>query len=129
MSSADSSATTAAKAEADEVFESAAELFSLLSTPIRLKLLSALCNGERNVSDLLAQIDTTQPNLSQHLGTLYRAQILGRRREGTQIYYRIANQRAVTLCRAVCTQMALEMDGEAELPDEERLLPAHRRTG
>lgn len=121
-------APAAAKgAEADEVFESAAELFSLLSTPIRLKLLSALCNGERNVSELLAQIDTTQPNLSQHLATLYRAQILGRRREGTQIYYRIANQRAVTLCRAVCTQMALEMGGDAEVPEDERLLPPRRR--
>ena len=75
-------------AEADEVFESAAELFSLLSTPIRLKLLSALCHGERNVSDLLAQIDTTQPNLSQHLGTLYRAQILGRRRKATALLTR-----------------------------------------
>ena len=113
--------------EADEVFESAAELFGLLATPIRLKLLSALCHGERNVSELLAQIDTTQPNLSQHLGTLYRAHILARRREGTQIYYRIANQKAVTLCRAVCTQMALEMDGEAQVPDDERLLPARRR--
>lgn len=129
MSSDATQTAVPAGAEADEVFESAAELFSLLSTPIRLKLLSALCHGERNVSELLAQIDTTQPNLSQHLGTLYRAQILGRRREGTQIYYRIANQRAVTLCRAVCTQMALEMDGEAELPDEDRLLPARRRAG
>lgn len=129
MSSDTTQPSVPASAEADEVFESAAELFSLLSTPIRLKLLSALCHGERNVSELLAQIDTTQPNLSQHLGTLYRAHILGRRREGTQIYYRIANQRAVTLCRAVCTQMALEMDGEAELSDEERLLPARRRTG
>lgn len=123
----DAAAPASNTAEADEVFQSAAELFSLLSTPIRLKLLSALCHGERNVSDLLEQIDTTQPNLSQHLGTLYRAQILGRRREGTQIYYRIANQRAVTLCRAVCTQMALEIDGDAEVPDDERLLPPRRR--
>jgi ArsR family transcriptional regulator len=113
--------------EADEVFESAAELFGLLSTPIRLKLLSALCNGERNVSELLAQIDTTQPNLSQHLGTLYRAQILGRRRDGTQIFYRVTNQRAVTLCRAVCTQMALEMDGQDGVPEQDRLLPGRRR--
>lgn len=128
MSEEDATPAAATDSEADEVFESAAELFSLLSTPIRLKLLSALCHGERNVSDLLAQIDTTQPNLSQHLGTLYRAQILGRRREGTQIYYRIANQRAVTLCRAVCTQMALEMDSAAELPEEERLLPPRRRS-
>ena len=113
----------------DQVFESAAELFGLLSTPVRLKIISAVCNGERNVSELLDQIDTTQPNMSQHLSTLYRAGVLGKRRDATQIYYRIANQRAVTLCRAVCTQMALEMDGEADVPDEQRLLPTRRRTG
>ena len=33
----------------DQVFESAAELFGLLSTPVRLKIISAVCNGERNV--------------------------------------------------------------------------------
>ena len=57
----------------DRVFESAAELFSLLSTPVRLKIISAVCNGERNVSELLSEIDTTQPNMSQHLSTLYDA--------------------------------------------------------
>ena len=111
----------------DKVFDSVAELFGVLSTPIRLKIISAVCHGEKNVSELLSVIDTTQPNMSQHLGMLYRSGVLARRREGTQIYYRIANQRAVTLCRAVCTQMALEMDGEAELPEEQRLLPPRRR--
>ena len=60
-------------AGADEVFETAAELFALLSTPIRLKIISAVCQGEKNVSELLAAIDTTQPNMSQHLATLYRS--------------------------------------------------------
>ena len=41
---------------ADAVFESVAELFSLLSTPIRLKIIGALCHGEKNVSQLLAEI-------------------------------------------------------------------------
>lgn len=117
----------AAATEASEVFESAAELFGLLSTPVRLKLISALCNGERNVSELLAQIETTQPNLSQHLGTLYRAGILGRRREGTQIFYRVVSERAATLCRAVCTQVAMEIDGAAEIAPGDRLLPGRRR--
>ena len=97
-----------------------------MSAPLRLKIISALCTQEKNVSALIDEVQTSQPNLSQHLGTLYRAQILGRRREGTQIYYRIANQKAVTLCRAVCTQMAMEMAGAADLPDDERLLPARR---
>jgi DNA-binding transcriptional ArsR family regulator len=96
--------------ESDEVFEMAAEVFRVMSAPMRLKIISALCNGEKNVSELLEEIDTTQPNMSQHLNTLYQAGVLGKRREGVQIYYRIVNERVVTLCRAVCTQVAIESD-------------------
>jgi DNA-binding transcriptional ArsR family regulator len=80
---------------------------------VRLKIIGALCNGEKNVSQLLAQIDTTQPNMSQHLATLYRAACWAKRREGTQIYYRLQSERVATLCRAVCTQVAIELDGDA----------------
>lgn len=113
--------------EEDLVFESAAELFGLLSTPVRLKIISAVCHGERNVSDLLALIDTTQPNMSQHLATLYRAGVLGRRREGTQIFYKLQSERVATLCRAVCTQVAMELGGHDAVPAADRLLrSAHR---
>ncbi|MBE7942621.1 MULTISPECIES: metalloregulator ArsR/SmtB family transcription factor [Ramlibacter] len=96
--------------ESDQVFELAAEIFRVMSSPMRLKIISCLCNGEKNVSELLSEVDTTQPNMSQHLNTLYQAGVLGRRREGVQIYYRIVNDRVVTLCRAVCTQIAIETD-------------------
>ena len=109
--------------ESDEVFSSAAELFRLLATPMRLKIISALCGREKNVSQLLGEIDTTQPNMSQHLAALYRAGVLARRRDATQIYYRIASERAATLCRAVCTQIAVELDGGADIPASERLAP------
>ena len=109
--------------ESDPVFYSAAELFRLLSTPIRLTIISALCGHEKNVSQLLAEIDTTQPNMSQHLATLHRAGVLSRRRDATQIYYSIGSERAATLCRAVCTQIATEFDGGVELPPSERLTP------
>ena len=113
-----------AYADADAVYESAAELFSLLSTPIRLKIISAVCLGEKNVSELLEQIDTTQPNMSQHLATLYRSGVLSRRREGTQIYYQLRSERVATLCRAVCTQVAIELEDGAHLPVAQRLRPA-----
>jgi ArsR family transcriptional regulator len=96
--------------ESDEVFELAAEVFRVMSAPMRLKIISCLCNGEKNVSQLLEEIVTTQPNMSQHLNTLYQAGVIGRRREGVQIFYRIINDRVVTLCRAVCTQIAIESD-------------------
>lgn len=94
--------------ESGEVFEKAAEIFRVMSSPMRLRIISALCNGEKNVGELLGEIDTTQPNMSQHLNTLYQAGVLGKRREGVQIYYRIINERVVTLCRAVCVQIASE---------------------
>jgi DNA-binding transcriptional ArsR family regulator len=111
----------------DQVFESVAELFSVLSTPIRLKIISAVCNGEKNVSELLAAIETTQPNMSQHLATLYRSGVLAKRRDGTQIYYRLQSERVATLCRAVCTQVAIELDSETQVSPSDRLVPAMHR--
>jgi ArsR family transcriptional regulator len=94
----------------DLMFEMAADTFRVMSAPMRLKIINCLCNEEKNVGQLLEEIDTTQPNMSQHLNTLFKAKILGRRREGVQIYYRIINDRVVTLCRAVCTQIAIDSD-------------------
>ncbi len=96
--------------ESEEVFEKAAEIFRVMSAPMRLRIISALCNGEKNVGELLAEINTTQPNMSQHLNTLYQAGVLGKRREGVQIYYRIVNERVVSLCRAVCVQIASDAE-------------------
>ena len=87
--------------ESEQVFELAAELFRVMSAPMRLKIISSLCNGEKNVGQLLEEINTTQPNMSQHLNTLYQAGVLGRRREGVQIYYRIIND-AWSPCAVQC---------------------------
>jgi DNA-binding transcriptional ArsR family regulator len=111
----------------EQVFASVAELFGILSTPIRLKIISAVCNGEKNVSELLAQIDTTQPNMSQHLGMLYRSGVLAKRREGTQMYYRLQSERVAALCRAVCTQVAIELENDAQVSPADRLAPAMHR--
>ena len=96
--------------KSDEVFEKVADLFRLMSAPMRLRIISALCDGEKNVGELLAEIDTTQPNMSKHLNTLYQAGVLGKRRAGVQIYYRIINDRVVTLCRTVCEQISSQSD-------------------
>jgi ArsR family transcriptional regulator len=93
-------------AKTDATFESAANLFRVMSAPMRLKIINCLCDGEKNVSYLLTKVNTTQPNMSQHLNTLYQAGILDKRREGVQIFYRIADQRIVTLCEAVCRDIA-----------------------
>lgn len=89
---------------ADRVYEVAAELFALLSTPTRLRLLYELRQGEKNVSELLERVDVSQPNASQHLGLLYRSGVVARRRVGTQVYYRIVSERARLLCEVVASE-------------------------
>jgi DNA-binding transcriptional ArsR family regulator len=66
-------------AVSDEQIEKAAEVFRVMSAPMRLRIISCLCSGEKNVGELLTEIDTTQPNMSQHLNTLYLAGVLDKR--------------------------------------------------
>lgn len=98
--------------EQTRVFELAAGLFAVLSTPMRLRILSALCEKEKSVSALMLEIDTTQPNLSQHLAVLSKTGVLTRRKQGTQVFYRVQSEKAAALCRSVCTQIAIELDDE-----------------
>ena len=80
----------------------AASQFAVLSAPMRLHVISSLCHVEKNVGQLLADVPTTQPNLSQHLATLYSAGFVRKRRQGNQIYYAIADERIVRICQLMC---------------------------
>lgn len=90
------------------VFEDAAGIFGLLSTPCRLRIVDALCAGEKNVGELLSLIPVTQPNMSQHLNVLYRAGLVARRRNGTQVFYRIGGPMAELICELVQSQLAAD---------------------
>lgn len=108
-------------AEKVRVFELAAELFGVLSTPMRLRILSSLCDKEKSVSQLLQEIQTTQPNLSQHLNLLFRAGVLTKRKDGTQVIYRVQSEKTVMLCRMVCNQIAAELEEPDTVAPAERL--------
>jgi DNA-binding transcriptional ArsR family regulator len=123
MGTMDKMIASEGQVERVRVFELAAELFGVLATPMRLRILSALCDREKSVSQLLQEIDTTQPNLSQHLNLLYRSGVLAKRKEGTQVIYRVQSEKAVMLCRTVCTQIAIEIDEPSAVPASERLSP------
>lgn len=105
----------------DRVFVSAAELFGVLSTALRLRILNAICDTEKSVGEIMEAVESTQPNVSQHLKVLYQAGIVARRRVGNQVYYRVQSERAVQLCRTVCTQIAIELDDPESVSQTERL--------
>lgn len=94
-----------------QVFERAAELFGLLSTPVRLRIVSVLCQSEKNVSELCSLIGVAQTNISQHLTMLYRSGMVTKRRSGTQVFYCIADEFSEMVCGAVCSQVTAEARG------------------
>jgi DNA-binding transcriptional ArsR family regulator len=88
-----------------EVFESVARYFSVLGEPTRLRILHALCQEEKCVNEIIRVTGLAQANASRHLGLMYQAGMLSRRREGTQIFYKVADPMYVELCRTVSAQV------------------------
>jgi len=91
------------------LFEEVANYFSLLCEPTRLKILYAVCNGERSVGDIVVAVGSTQTNVSRQINMLYRAGILARRKEGAQVFYRVDDQKTIDLCKSVCGRIAVQM--------------------
>jgi DNA-binding transcriptional ArsR family regulator len=98
--------------ELGRVFETVSRYFSLLAEPMRIRILHSICDQERTVTEIVAETGSTQTNISRHLSTMYRAGVLTRRKDGSFIYYGVADQALTEICRTVCVHIAGQLDGE-----------------
>ncbi len=64
-------------------------MFRLLSDKTRLNILMLLVAGERNVTFLCEQLKLPQPTVSHHLALLRLSSVIGNRRMGKQVFYRL----------------------------------------
>ena len=94
----------------DEALELVATRFKVLSEPTRLRILNALRKGERTVSDLAEAAETSQANVSKHLGILRRHDLVTRRKEGLHTHYRLTDQAIFELCEIVCESLEEELE-------------------
>jgi len=97
----------------DHALEIVARRFAVLAEPVRLRLIQALFDGEKNVTELVAATEGTQANISRHLQTLMAAHILARRKEGLQVFYRIADPTIPKLCELVCGSLEKSLTKQA----------------
>ena len=109
-------------------FDAVAAYFSVLSEPTRLRIMHALCEQEKTVSQIVEELGATQTNISRHLNLMHRSGVLARRKEGKQVHYRAADQAMVEICRSVCNRIAARLDEKTPLRgDLLRLLPRSKR--
>ncbi len=90
--------------EPDGLYGKAAKLFAVLSMPIRWRSISELCQGEQNPGPLLGGLGFTQANMCPHLNSMHRPGILANRRQGAQMFDRIADESVAMACKTVCHQ-------------------------
>jgi ArsR family transcriptional regulator len=72
-----------------------------LSDPKRLCVLETLADGERSVSDLSRDVGCQIPNMSQHLAVLRSAGLVSARRDGSTVFYRLADTRVLEAYRMI----------------------------
>ena len=65
--------------------------------PTRLRLLALCAHGELSVTELTQILGQSQPRVSRHLKLLVEAGLLTRFREGTLVYYRLADESEAAL--------------------------------
>lgn len=78
-------------------YENLAELFKGLAHPTRIQILVLLREGEVCVCHIEAALNKRQAYVSQQLMTLREAGLVESRREGLQVYYRLADARLCDL--------------------------------
>jgi DNA-binding transcriptional ArsR family regulator len=101
------------KAVPPEVVQPVAEYFSILSEPMRLRILNLLGEGEKCVQELVEATQTSQANVSKHLKVMLQAGIISRRPEGTSAYYCLEDPLIFDLCHLVCNRLAERIEEQA----------------
>src|SRR5215217_780408 len=83
------------------LFDALASVARALGNGRRAEIVDVLAQAERSVEEIATEISQSVANTSQHLQVLARAGLVRSRRDGTRIYYRIADDRVAELWAAV----------------------------
>jgi len=105
----------------DRALEIIAQRFKILSEPTRLRLLQLLMSGEKSVNELVSATNTTQANVSKHLGIMADGGLIARRKVGVSTLYRIADPTLVTICDIVCRSLQERGEEVVQLLKSEEL--------
>jgi DNA-binding transcriptional ArsR family regulator len=76
-----------------------ADLFSALSDPTRLRIISILLDSELNVGDIASQLTITESAVSHQLRGLRQLRLVRSRKNGRQVYYALDDDHVAKLYR------------------------------
>jgi DNA-binding transcriptional ArsR family regulator len=65
------------------------DVFNAVAEPRRREVIELLAGGERSVGELVAELGSSQPQVSKHLRVLLEVELVSVRREGRHRLYRL----------------------------------------
>lgn len=83
--------------EREDHIEQASRALKAMAHPLRLKILCILGTDEVSVQEIVECVGTSQSNISQHLAILREKGVLRTRKDANRVYYRVSDQRTLTL--------------------------------
>jgi DNA-binding transcriptional ArsR family regulator len=92
-------------ASAEYSFQLISRRLKAIADPSRLSILHILCEGEKNVSELVRTTGLTQANVSKHLRILREEELVSCRRDHRRIFYDLASELANEICSLVCRSL------------------------
>ena len=82
-----------------QTFTHLADLFSALSDPTRLRIISVLLEGEMNVGDIADRLSMTESAVSHQLRGLRQMRLVRSRKDGRQVFYALDDDHVSKLYR------------------------------
>lgn len=82
-----------------------AEIFKQISDGTRLRILWLLCHCEECVSNIAAAMEMSDPAVSHHLKTLKNTGLIVSRRDGKEIYYKLADTQVAEYIHRICEEI------------------------
>ncbi len=85
----------------DKYIDAVATILKSMSHPVRLKILYMLLEGDKTTGQLLEKIETTNPNMSQHLNVLRDGGVIQSKKERTFVHNSIADKRITQILKNI----------------------------
>lgn len=89
------------KIPSDEILDRMESVLNIASDFTRLKIMYAIMKEEKSVSEIVEEVGASQSLVSHQLSVLKNADLVSTRKDGTKVFYRLADEHVDMLLKIV----------------------------
>jgi len=99
----------------EEIYELQADICKIFANAKRMEIINILKDGEASANELIERTGSSKANLSEHMAALRAKGVILTRREGVNMYYRIANPKIIQACNLMKEVLAEQIQEKGRI--------------